>query len=71
MPKFNTYSYLEDLAMTALVLDEEKHNHKLKNIWIRKIFTKRTFVEEYHALIKKLEEDDLFFTYISRSVLWP
>ena len=58
MPKFTK----KQLAMIALILDdEEKKFNPTKKTWVRKMFTARKFVGEFHTLFKELEDEEISF----------
>ncbi|XP_029344031.1 uncharacterized protein LOC103309790 [Acyrthosiphon pisum] len=58
MPKFNK----KQLAMIALILDDEEKNcNRTKKNWVRKMFTERKFVGEFHTLFKELEDEEIYF----------
>lgn len=58
MPKFSK----KQLAMIALILeDEEKNCNQTKKKWVRKMFTQRKFVGEFHTLFKELEDEEISF----------
>lgn len=58
MPKFTK----KQLAMIALILDdEEKKSNRTKKTWVRKMFTARKFVGEFHTLFKELEDEEISF----------
>ncbi|KAF0764393.1 protein ALP1-like, partial [Aphis craccivora] len=57
MPKFNK----KQLAMIALILDEEKNCNRTKKKWVRKMFTQRKFVGKFHTLFIELEDEEISF----------
>jgi len=58
MPKFTK----KLLAMIALILDnEEKKFNRTKKTWVRKMFTAKKFVREFHTLFKELEDEEISF----------
>lgn len=59
---------LEDLAVLALLLDEEENNNKQKRIWVHDLWKKRKIEGEFATLYGELvDHETKFFEYFRMS----